>query len=283
MPSIPSSGGANRPTLSFRGIDIGAESIRELSQDIPLSVAKKTVRNDGYDQVIFQVDDKRYIATGDGLNFKGIKAGDLPAGKDLPWTTRITDTLTFSKHLEIPKPVTLKADFLGQEQEIKILDIDNETNTAAEGAGLSVLAAGGMLALSNIKGALSTRFISGPPLKALSAEALGAQSLIPRLQAKWTILQHDGINWGARQVQKIPGLKNRPVIGYAVVMTAIGVASLAAGAGIGAIGAKMRGQGNDALDDMTHEMTVADSPKVVAGQSAGTSLAELAHSSPSED
>ena len=264
-----------QPKLAFGGVDIGAESIRELPDNIPLSVAKKTIQSDGYDQIIFEVNNQRYIASGDGLNFDGLKTSDLPP-VPLTLVQRVTDAVTLNKRLQVDAPTKIEAKFLGENQTITLLNIDNEANTASEGLGLSMLAAGGTLAYTMVSGAASARFISGPPLKALSVTALNSQKFFPRISAKLTILQHDGVNWGARQFQKLPGMKSHPVLGCVLVLATIGVASLAVGATIGAVTAKMRGQDDEALMDMTRE--VSTTPSVVKGLAVGPSLADIAQS-----
>lgn len=270
----PSLKAASDPRLLFRGVDTQASSIRELSPDIPLSVVKKAIASDGYDQVIFELEGKRFIASGDGLNLRGIHKSDLPA-QDVGLRTRITDALTLSRRLNVTAPTEIEAQFLGQTRTLTLLAIDNETNTAREGAGLSVLAAGGTLAFSNVTGALSARYAAGPPLKALGKEALNAQKLLPRLKGKWTILQHDGVQWGARQFQRVPGIKGRNALGVAAVVATVGVVSLAVGASVGAVGAKMRGEDDEALLDMSREISGPTLMELAQSQAVGLPPAQF--------
>lgn len=107
----------NGRDLSFNQVSIKATEIGEYNQNIPLAVAKSAIKNDGLDQIIFEANHKRYVAYADGLNFEGLKKGNVPSS-------------IFKGNL----PMTVRGNFEGHETEIRILHIDDESNTYSEGA-----------------------------------------------------------------------------------------------------------------------------------------------------
>jgi len=85
------------------------EGIRELK--VPVEAAKELTKKNGLDEVIFRAGDKDYIAFGKGMKVKGFK-----------------------------EPLTYDG------KAIKILHIDNETNTALEGVKKSFTSIPGFIA-----------------------------------------------------------------------------------------------------------------------------------------
>lgn len=107
----------NGRDLSFNQISLKSTEIGEYNKDIPMPVAQAAIKDDGLDQVIFEANGTRYIAYADGMNFEGLKQGNVPAS-------------IFEGNL----PMTVQGSFEGKNTDIKILHIDNESNTYSEGA-----------------------------------------------------------------------------------------------------------------------------------------------------
>lgn len=103
--------------ISFNGISLDAEQIVDFNDNIPMDVARASLKGNAVDEVILEVDGKKFLAYKDGLNFKGLKKGNIPS-------------TVFDNYL----PTVVEAEVNGQSKLIKIHHVDNETNTFWEGA-----------------------------------------------------------------------------------------------------------------------------------------------------
>ena len=73
--------------LKINGVSIGPAQIAAVKDGVSVEQAMKTVKKDGLDEVFFRQDDQLFVASGDGLNLKGLKKGTIPVasldGKDV--------------------------------------------------------------------------------------------------------------------------------------------------------------------------------------------------------
>lgn len=195
-------------SLSFHGSNVKATEIGRYDMNIPMEVAKAAVKDDGLDQIFFEAEDgQRYVAYADGMDFKGLKHDSVPAS--------LFDGNT---------PMDVQGEFQGKTQTLRILHIDNETNTYAEGAKMLAIPTALTQALPN---AFSV---------AVAPASARAASQGTNLMAKVT-------RWVGGTVVKI-GQKTR--LGVPGVTIAVGALTMAAGVGGGAVYyGKMRGQEYD--------------------------------------
>lgn len=115
--------------LALNGVNVGG-TIRELKDGVKIESAIAAAKKDGLDQVFFEANGKNYVAAGEKLDLKGIKTGAVPVS-DFRINGNIFDA--------------------------KIIDVDNEVNSAGEGIKkLSILFCGEGI----VGGTLSVRAIS---------------------------------------------------------------------------------------------------------------------------
>lgn len=107
----------NNDQLKFNGISVKATEVGRYKEEIPLDVAKAALQNNGLDEILFEAQGKTYLAYADGMDFKGLKSGGVPSS-------------VFKGNL----PFVVKGEFQGKRTDIKLLHIDNESNTGMEGA-----------------------------------------------------------------------------------------------------------------------------------------------------
>lgn len=70
--------------IRINGVNINAQNVREIKQGISLEQVQKSIKDDGYDSIVFEKDNKAYIAWGDSMNFDGLKNlkhGSIPTTK----------------------------------------------------------------------------------------------------------------------------------------------------------------------------------------------------------
>ena len=193
--------------LSFNGVNTKATEIGRYDMNIPLEVAKAAIKDDGLDQIIFEAGNQRYVAYADGMDFKGLKHDSIPAS-------------IFKGNT----PMEVEADFQGETQTVRILHIDNETNTYMEGAKMLAIPTALTQALPN----------------AFSVAVAPASA---RAAAQGTNLMAKVTRWVGNAVVKV-GQKTR--LGVPGVTIAVGALTMAAGVGGGAIYyGRMRGQEYD--------------------------------------
>jgi hypothetical protein len=124
--------------LAINGVNTGGQ-VYELKQGVDKAKALEASKKDGLDNVFFEADGKNFMVQGANLNLSGLKSDKNQVsvevnGKSYLVRENTTDIDNAIKG-KVPTNPAAQLNFDGKDFEAKITAVDNEINSAKEGAG----------------------------------------------------------------------------------------------------------------------------------------------------